>query len=270
MIKYKLLCTDLDGTLLTEKKKIKRQDVDALRKAAKEGAMIALVTNRMPAATEPVEKMLGISCIWACNGGTCIMEAGKNIHAEYIPVETMHGIWESIKMLGISLWLYRDEQWFVTVRNEAVEIEEKVIGCKAETVPVETLLSKWERERKGANELIFVDTSELVKKAYNLIKECQDIDVIPSSPGYMEVLPKGVNKGTAVRVICKKKGIGREETIAFGDHRMDIPMLEAAGVGIAMGNAINELKMKADFITKTNEEAGIAWALQCIDREAGH
>ena len=59
-------------------------------------------------------------------------------------------------------------------------------------------------------------------------------------------------------------GISREEVIAFGDQELDISMLEAAGMGVAMGNAIDELKEKADFVTKTNNEAGIAYALEHI------
>ena len=71
-----------------------------------------------------------------------------------------------------------------------------------------------------------------------------------------------MNKGAALRMICEKKEIRKEHTIAFGDQEPDIPMLEAAGAAIAMGNAIETLKERADFVTRTNNEAGIAYAVR--------
>lgn len=71
-----------------------------------------------------------------------------------------------------------------------------------------------------------------------------------------------MTKGVALSSICQELNISKEETIAFGDQELDITMIEEAGLGIAMGNAIKELKDKADFITKSNNEAGIAYALE--------
>lgn len=82
------------------------------------------------------------------------------------------------------------------------------------------------------------------------------------SPNHVDIFPRGMNKGAALRMICEKKEIRKEETIAFGDQEPDIPMLEAAGAAIAMGNAIETLKERADFVTRTNNEAGIAYAVR--------
>ena len=88
------------------------------------------------------------------------------------------------------------------------------------------------------------------------------MDAACSAESYLEIFPKGMDKGKALGIICRKLGIKKEETIAFGDEELDIPMIEAAGTGVAMGNAIEALKAKADFVTKTNNEAGIAVALE--------
>lgn len=73
-MKYKLLCTDIDGTLLNDDKEVSKEDREALRWAYSQGIKIALVTSRMPTSTEPIARMLGIPCILACNGGSCILD----------------------------------------------------------------------------------------------------------------------------------------------------------------------------------------------------
>lgn len=83
-----------------------------------------------------------------------------------------------------------------------------------------------------------------------------------SADTFLEIFPKGVTKGTALKAICQSLDVKLENVIAFGDHELDVLMIEAAGVGIAMGNAIDELKAKADFVTKSNNEAGVAYGLE--------
>ena len=89
-----------------------------------------------------------------------------------------------------------------------------------------------------------------------------DVDMARSSENYLEIFPKGVTKGEALAAVCGKLNIKLEEAIAFGDQELDIPMLKKAGVGVAMGNAIEEVKEAADFVTKSNNDAGIAYALE--------
>ena len=81
---------------------------------------------------------------------------------------------------------------------------------------------------------------------------------------FLEIFPRGVDKGTALQAVCDALAIPAEKAIAFGDHEMDIPMLKKAGLGIAMGNAVDSLKEAADVVTRTNDEAGVAWALNGI------
>lgn len=260
-MKYRLICTDLDGTLLTEDKKVSPQDREALKYMAGLGVKIALVTSRMPAVTEPIVETLGIPCIIACSGGACILEEGEYLHAEYLPVETFGEIYEIIKPYHIPLSVYRDRQWYVTKKDRFVTTEEEIVHYQAEPVSVEDLLPKWKKEGKGPNKLLVGAERDIVEKLYPLLRGRQDVEIARTSNNHLDICPRGMDKGAALRIICEKKGIAREETIAFGDQQPDIAMLEAAGVAVAMGNAIEELKRKADFVTRTNEESGIAYAL---------
>ena len=261
-MKYKLYCVDLDGTLLTDQKEIDGQDIEALRKASEQGVKIALITGRMPAATDMIVRKLAIPCIRACNAGTYILKEERCIHAEYLSVETMKEVYESIQRFGVPLWIFRGRKWYVTSKDSFVYTEEGLIDHMAEETSVEVLAKKWRREQTGPNKLLIGAEPSIVKNVYAVLRNRQDADMACSSENYLEIFPKGMNKGKALRVICEKEDIQIQETAAFGDQELDIPMIEAAGTAVAMGNAIEELKQKADYITKTNNEAGIAYAIE--------
>ena len=173
----------------------------------------------------------------------------------------MKSIYKKVETFGIPLWIFRNKKWFVTAKDRFVEEEEELIQYTSELVSVEELAFKWEKEGTGPNKVLIGAEPALVQKMHEILRGQQNVDMACSSPNYLEIFPKGMDKGKALRLICEKEGLRREETIAFGDQELDIPMLEEAGIAVAMGNAIDELKGKADFITKTNNEAGIAYAL---------
>ena len=86
--------------------------------------------------------------------------------------------------------------------------------------------------------------------------------VVQTAPFYLEVIPAVINKGQGIRDICGVLGLKTAQVIAFGDAANDIPMLEAAGVGVAMGNASEAVKAAADMVTASNNDDGIAVALE--------
>ena len=88
------------------------------------------------------------------------------------------------------------------------------------------------------------------------------LTVVQTAPFYLEVIPSVINKGQGLRDTCRVLGIQPEETVAFGDAENDIPMLTAAGVGVAMGNASDKVKAAADAVTASNNEDGIAQWLE--------
>ena len=91
-----------------------------------------------------------------------------------------------------------------------------------------------------------------------------ELTVVQTAPFYLEVIPRRINKGQGILDICRALKLEPGEVIAFGDAENDIPMLKAAGMGVAMGNAAPPVKAAADHITATNNEDGIAAALEVL------
>lgn len=261
-MRYRLLCIDVDGTLLTDDKRIGERDIEALRKASEQGIRIALVTGRMPAAADMIAGQLGVPCILACNAGTYIIREEQCISSAHLPLEAMTGIYEDIRPFGTPLWIFKDRQWFVTAKDRYVKNEEKLVSYVSEEVQMEELAARWRLEQVEPNKLLVGADPAVIQDVYTVLRERRDVDMACSSENYLEIFPREMNKGKALRLICEEEKIGIEETVAFGDQELDIPMLEAAGTAVAMGNAIEEAKQIADFITRSNNEAGIAYALE--------
>ena len=132
---WKLICVDVDGTLLDDTKKVPKEAADSLRAAAAAGVWIALVSGRMPAALTPVEKELGISCIKACCAGTYILMDGQCMSSVYLPAGSMRAIGALGAKRGIPLWIYREEDWFVTGEDALVREESAIIGREPKLIP---------------------------------------------------------------------------------------------------------------------------------------
>ena len=171
---------------------------------------------------------------------------------------------EIAKRKNVPLWIFQERKWFVTDVDHFIRREIEIIQYQPEVVDAESLAELWEKEGTGPSKLVIAASPELIQEIYREMKEQEwpDIDIACSADTFLEIFPKGTTKGTALAAICSRLNIDLKATIAFGDHELDIPLIETAGVGVAMGNAIKELKDKADFVTKTNNEAGVAFALE--------
>jgi len=263
-MEYKLICLDIDGTLLDDRKNVPVPVKESLQRASGRGVQVALISGRMPAGVEAVERELGIPCIKACSAGTYILVGDQCISSKYLMPRVMLEIYREYAVKNqIPLWIFQERNWFVTDTDQYVEREIEIIRYKPEVVDAEQLSIQWEKKGLGPNKLLFAADADMIQKIRRDMEEQNllDVDFACSAENFLEISPKGATKGRALMTICENLDISLENTIAFGDQELDISMIETAGVGIAMGNAIEELKERADFVTKTNNDAGIAYAL---------
>ena len=170
----------------------------------------------------------------------------------------------------LKMWIFRDRDWYVTGMDAYIAREIEIIGYHPETVDTKELARQWAEAGTGPSKLLLAADPEKIRRIQNDMQEqleqgrWQEIAAARSADVFLEIFPRGVDKGTALQAVCDALAIPAEKAIAFGDHEMDIPMLKKAGLGIAMGNAVDSLKEAADVVTRTNDEAGVAWALNRI------
>ena len=164
----------------------------------------------------------------------------------------------------LPIWIFQGRKWYVTDMDSYVEQEIEIIQYEPEVVDVEELAQEWEEDGTGPNKLLIAGDPKTVCRIEEEMRKMglPEVDMARSSEYYLEIFPKGVTKGEALAAVCEKLNIKLEETIAFGDQELDVPMIQKAGVGIAMGNAIEEAKAAADYVTRSNNDAGIAYALE--------
>jgi len=112
--------------------------------------------------------------------------------------------------------------------------------------------------------LMMIDKPDLLDSAIQRLpaRAQQNYTILKSAPYYLEILDRRVNKGQGVKMLAEKLGLARDEVMAIGDQENDLAMIEYAGTGVAMGNAIDSVKQIAQFVTKTNMEDGVAHAIE--------
>lgn len=262
---WKLIAADIDGTLLDDEKRLPALVRDTLRKAHQRGIRIALLSGRMPLAVELVEQELDIPCIKACSAGTCVILDSGEMRIHKIRPEAVQAVYEKVAVAyRIPLWIYQGRTWMVTQVDDYVRRESRIIRHEPELVSMGRCCERWAADETGPNKLLFGAHPEVIRALHRELEpfRSEGLDFAQSDTAYMEMFPRDVNKGSALELICREIGIRREETIAFGDQELDLPLLEAAGFAVAMGNAIPRLKETADYVTASNNQAGVALALQ--------
>jgi len=250
----KLLLFDLDGTLLRSDKTISEKTLQTLKKCRDKGILIGVCTSRGEPNTLSFLAHLQPDILIA-SGGALIKYNGEYIYkAEFTPEETNRIIAEARKICGSDCGITID-----TInshyRNFVVDVEEELPDWR------DDIYSDF-RDFKEPSLKICVEISDN-SQAERLREELKDCDSIRFSDGYWyKFTKKGVTKEKAILEACAICGIKPEGITAFGDDYADIGMLQLCGKGIAMGNAIEEVKEKSDLVIGGNDEDGIAEYLE--------
>lgn len=269
-MKIKMIGLDLDGTLLNERKQLLPYTKQILDEAIERGIVVLVATGR-PFAGIPKELRLysGIRYALTSNGARVIDTKEKKILIEkLLPIERAKKALEIFRKYDTLQEVYFDGQGYAEedkLKNighyhHDPNMWEYVLGSR-KTVPDIMELAGQTDSDVDKVQAIFADRGELEAAWRELEKE--DGMVLVSSLGYnIEINASGVNKGVTLIELGNMLGIGPEEIMACGDRDNDIAMLKAAGLGVAMGNAEDEVKAAADYITLSNEEEGAAKAIE--------
>jgi hypothetical protein len=256
---YKLLCSDLDGTLLTTKSDVSNLAISEISRI-KNNTKIVLVSARMPSGMYYIQKDLGIlDQPIICYNGALIMHGNQELHSVTIPLDIVNQIYDLALPLDTHLGLYGYNEWFVPITSERVEKERKY----TKTVPIfkTTLdtISDWKKRDIGAHKIMLMGTKDSADTLMAVLQEKlgNQLNIYRSNDTLIEVAPKSVSKLSAIQRLLTK-GESLDEIIAFGDNYNDIEMLEKVGCGVAVSNARQEVKNIANVITLNNTEDGVA------------
>lgn len=263
-MKKRLLFLDLDGTLLNDAKQITELNRKALDRTLQRGHGVIITTGRPLKSAMALSKRLGLDqpgCYVIAYNGAMIYDWGKQETMQFCALEipTVIRVFEQAKALGQHVQTY--DAFHVLVEPDGdddavrrycnmVGMTHRVIGdvhTDVKEEPVKCLVINYE-EKSG-----------LLKMQDWIRTEMPQLDCYFSCEQFLEVVPKGMNKGTAVRTLCRMLNVEIENAVAAGDAANDLAMLKAAGIGAAMINGAPEVKAIADFITtRDNNHDGVA------------
>lgn len=261
----KLIAVDVDGTLVNSKGQITARTREALIAATKAGHEVMIVSGRATfglrhqAKTLAFDKYGGV--LSSFNGGELFDFKEKKVLASHkMDYDLAKEILEFSKDLDLELMIF-DGDKILTDRPDGYYVKRESEIIDMDIKPIKNLKNGLDF---APNKFLFAqDPDKIDKPAQKLMKKFGDVtEQVKSSRFYYEVMPKGLSKGSSIIEACKIFGIDIKDTIVFGDEMNDISMFEVAGTGVAMGNAVESIKNIADYVTKSNNEDGIAYYLE--------
>ncbi len=269
---YKMICSDIDGTLLDINRTISVINKNILCRIADDLQIpIILVSARMPKGMRYLQALLNINQPIICYNGA-LVEGARDEHGvarllinKTIPAQLVHPIYTYCKTLNpeIHIGLFRYDTWFVETIDTGAEKEINNTKAIPQVANLEKVIRRWEDEQEGPHKIMLIGRSEDMDVLENHLRQNlnESLHIYRSKSTYLEINVKSVSKASAIRRIQKNFGVRTEEIVAFGDNYNDIEMLQYAGLGVAMGNAPDAVKKFADEVTASNLEDGIASTL---------
>ncbi|MFI1394554.1 HAD family hydrolase [Streptomyces sp. NPDC020681] len=258
---YRLIATDLDGTLLRSDETVSQRTRDALAAATAAGAAHIIVTGRSVPWTRHILDDLGYKGLAVCGQGAQVYDAGARRLLTSVTLDR--------QLAGLALSKIEAEIGPLALAASRDGLDGEVLvgpGYRVQEGPLPTLAFEDPAELWSAplNKMYIqhpgLDDDALAKVARATVGSL--VDVVMAGAGIVEILPLGLTKATGLSVAARRLGVKSAQTIAFGDMPNDIPMFAWSAHGVAMANAHDELKAVAQEITASNEDDGIAVVLE--------
>lgn len=264
-MKYRLIVLDLDGTLTNSKKEITARNKEALIRIQQQGVRLVLASGRPTYGIVPLADELRMGqyggFILAYNGGEIInWETQERIYENVLPDDVVPVLYESARDRQLSILTY-DGAEIITEHPQDVYVQKEAFLNKMAVRATSDFLTDITLPVPKC--LIVGDPDRLIPLEAELSLRLQGrINVFRSEPYFLELVPQGIDKAQSLAVLLEATGMTPEEIIAMGDGYNDLSMIRFAGMGIAMGNAQEPVKKAADYITLSNDEDGVAAAIE--------
>ena len=263
-LKYKLICIDLDGTLLNDNKEVSIENIKIIQEAIKKGVVICITTGRILKFVDKYNDILNISTPVIASNGSIIYYNNEEFEINSLTLEEILEIKKIASKYNVDVYLNTDDSvicekkipsdYSYKVLNEKVIDKYKVKVI--ENYPFEKLFSNG---KSNVVKAICINKNDLeeIRKVRKELEESGKFQVSSAEYEYCEINPKGVSKGGAVEKLAKKLNIEMDEVICIGDGGNDLEMLKKAGFSVAMKNGMISVKEIADYITESNNDNGV-------------
>ena len=260
----RLIATDIDGTLLNSRGEMPERNRQAILSAQEKGITVAIASGRFPENVYILLEKYGLSCpIIGDNGGRITDEKLRVLWERPMEIAAAQSVLEVLLAFGSDYFIFGG----------------KSIGTSSETVVHHSELSQGDRMRdlgfryyhgpEQARELVrqpvhkfFVCDNVPLEPVRAALQAVPGISLTRSGVHNMEVMPFGVDNGSGIRDFAALLHLSMDQVMALGDEENDIPMLKAAGYGVAMGNGSDAAKAAARFVTDTHDQCGFAKAIE--------
>ena len=271
----KLICIDMDGTLLNNKHEVSERNKEALRKASELGVNIAITTGRLFSSARYYSDMIGINTAVISSNGAYIKtnHYDEAILESSLSLDLVLEIYNIIKKYGLTITF---NSWDTLIRETEVPethayyimnkdlSEDKKVKFLVDTENFidtiknfnGTILKGIVIEERENKENLWTAKEELIKVLGD------KVHVVSSGHNNFEIMSGEVSKGKAVEYYAKSLNIDPSEVMCIGDSENDLSMIKFAGIGVAMGNGLDLIKKEADYITDSNEEDGVGKAIE--------
>lgn len=262
----KLITIDVDGTLVTPLKRLTKTNITAINKARNAGVHIALASGRPYSGMKALVNKLNLNQegnFTVCQNGSYIFDnlTHQPISGTYQSPIDLKIIDDLLKDYDVQISAMDHKSFYS--RHAKPNVYTK-IDAKISKLPLEIKsYDDFSDDKTFGRILIMGKKSEMDRLYKNMPKDLtENYYAVKTAPFLIEVMNKNTNKGYAISAMAKDLKINQDEIMSIGNERNDIPMLEQAGFAVAMANAVPDLKAHADFITKSNMQSGVGYAIE--------
>lgn len=255
----KLIATDIDGTILKYNFEFNKEVKDCISKLSADGVKVVLVTGRMHSATDYIAEELGLETPIVSYQGGLIKHEDEILYEKNLCPKKAREIINWAKKNDVHLNLYMNDELYVEKDDEVIR---RYTGERNAGFIVKSFDDV---ELHRINKMLaidFVDQDKVTMWKEYLEATFDDISVVKSTPYFCEICHPEATKGHAVNFLKEYYQLKREEIMTIGDQNNDIDLLKSGGIKVAMGNATEELKAVADYVTDTVKNNGFVSAVE--------
>ncbi|MGB3368521.1 MAG: Cof-type HAD-IIB family hydrolase [Acidaminobacteraceae bacterium] len=266
---YKMIYSDLDGTLLNSKKEISNDNKEIITKLGDVGIIFGIATGRIYPAAKIYAKELNLNSPIICCNGALVVDP-RNDHAvisNAINNSKVKEIVNIIKKYDVYFHFYTIDTIYAERSEYIIEYFKELSKGKAEDEKVKTVINSSVTDLITEDMQIFkvgvfVDDSKKSNEMIEELQQIEDISAYKSLGHIFDIVAEGVDKGRALEQLGELLNVKREEIMVFGDNENDINMIKYAGMGIAMENSKDDVKAVSNYIAKTNDEDGVFYGVK--------